>query len=158
MKRPLVTAALGALVAVAACGGGGEGPGDPLVSGSLTGAYKGQAFVPVNGFATVYQGSNLIGLGDGPINCSSPQRSDPPSGTNALFTMSALDVGSYGQVFVQIIQNKGNFEGIGSNTGSITITAVTATSVAGSIAYSYTDDASLTYGLSGSFEVSRCPM
>jgi hypothetical protein len=158
MKRPLVTAALGALVAVAACGGGGEGPGDPLVSGSLTGQFKGQAFVPAFGFATIYQGSNLIGLGDGPLNCSSPERSEPPSGTNALFTMSALDVGSYGQVFVQILQNKGNFEGIGSNTGNVMITAASATSVAGSIGYSYTDAAGLTYGVTGSFEVARCPM
>jgi hypothetical protein len=157
MKRPLVMAALGALVAVGACGGG-EGSGDPLVSGSLTGEYKGQPFVPAFGFATIYQGSNLIGLGDGPINCASPQRSEPPSGTNALFTMSALDVGSYGQVFVQILQNKGSFEGIGSNTGSVTITAVSAMSVAGTISYSYTDAANLTYGVSGSFEVERCPM
>jgi hypothetical protein len=150
---------MGALVVVASCGGGGAGgPGDPLVSGSLAGEYKGQAFVPVFGFATIYQSSNLIGLGDGPLNCASPQLSDPPRGTNALFTMTALDVGSYGQVFVQILQNKGNFEGIGSNTGSVTITAVSATSVAGSIEYRYTDDASLTYGLSGSFEVERCPM
>ena len=160
MRKPLVMAAVAALIAVASCGGGGGagGPGDPLVSGSLTGEYKNQAFVPAFGFATIYQGSNLIGLGDGPLNCASPQRSDPPSGTNGLFTMTALDVGSYGQVFVQILQNKGNFEGIGSNTGSVTITAVSATSVAGTIAYSYTDAASLNYGLSGSFEVARCPM
>jgi hypothetical protein len=158
MRRPLVIAALGALVVFASCGGSGEGPGDPLVAGALTGQYKGQAFVPAFGFATIYQGSNLIGLGDGPINCASPQRTEPPSGTNALFTMAALDVGSHGQVFVQILQNKGRFEGIGSNTGSVTLTAVSATSVAGTIDYSYTDDAGLTYGLSGSFEVERCPM
>ena len=60
-------------------------------------------------------------------------------------------------MLVQLLQNRGNFEGTGSNSGTITITAVSDTSVAGTVSYSYTDDASLTYGLSGSFEVARCP-
>src|SRR4029077_17795256 len=98
MRRPIVTLALGALITVGACGGGGEGPGDPLVSGSLAGVYKGVPFSPAFGFATVYQGANLIGLGDGPINCASPQRNEPPTGTNALFTVPVLDVGTYSSV------------------------------------------------------------
>ena len=156
MRKPLVTIALSTVVALAACGGG-EGAGEPLVSGSLAGEYKGQPFVPAFGFVSLYNGSNLIGLGDGPLNCGSPQRPDPPSGTNALFTLSTLEVKTYSSVLVQILQNKGNFEGTGSNSGTITITAVSDTSVAGTVSYSYTDDESLTYGLSGSFEVARCP-
>jgi hypothetical protein len=41
----------------------------------------------------------------------------------------------------------------------VTLTAVSATSVAGTITYSYSDSTTGdTYGLSGSFEVSRCQM
>ena len=57
---------------------------------------------------------------------------------------------------MDILQNKGDFEGTGSNSGTIMITAVSDTSVAGTVSYGYTDDASKTYGLSGSFEVARC--
>jgi hypothetical protein len=147
----------GVVLSLAACGGGGEGPGEPLVAGALAGEYKGQAFVPVFGFVTVYDDEHLIGMGDGPLNCGSPQRPDPPSGTNALFALPTLEVKTYSSVLVQILQNKGDFEGIGSNSGTITLTAVSDTSIAGSISYSYTDDASQTYGLTGSFEVARCP-
>ena len=55
------------------------------------------------------------------------------------------------------MQNKGSFESAGSNSGTITLTAVSDTSVAGSVSYSYTSDANQTYGLSGTFEVARCP-
>ena len=156
MRTPLVTIALGTVVALAACGGG-EGAGEPLVSGSLAGEYKGQPFVPAFGFATLYDGSNMIALGDGPLNCASANRPDPPGGTNALFSLPTLEVKTYSSVLVDILQNKGNFEGTGSNSGTITITAVSDTSVAGAVSYSYTDDATQTYGLSGSFEVARCP-
>jgi hypothetical protein len=154
--NPLVTIALSSVVALAACGGG-EGAGEPLVSGALAGEYKGQPFVPAFGFATLYKGSNLIALGDGPLNCASANRPDPPSGTNALFSLPALEVKTYSSVLVELIQNRGNFEGTGSNGGTITLTAVGDTSVAGTVSYRYTDDASQTYGLSGSFEVARCP-
>ena len=49
-------------------------------------------FVPMFGFATLYKGSNLIALGDGPLNCASASRPDPPSGTNALFSLPTLEV------------------------------------------------------------------
>ena len=157
MRKPLVSFALSVSLGLAACGGG-EGPGEPLVAGSLAGEYKGQAFVPAFGFATIYKGSNLIGLGDGPLNCASPDRADPPSGTNAMFALPTLEAKTYSSVLVQLLQNKGTFQGIGSNSGTITLTTVSDTSVAGTISYSYTDDASQTYGLSGSFEVTRCLM
>lgn len=155
MRKPVVALVLSTAVTLAACGGG-EGPGEPLLSGELAGTYKGQAFTPAFGFVTLYEGSNLIGLGDGPLNCASPQRPDPPSGTNAMLVLSTLEVKTYSSVLVQILRNNGSFEGTGSNSGTVTITAVSDTSVAGTVAYSYTD-ASQTYGLSGSFEVARCP-
>ena len=156
MRKSLVAIALSAVVSLAACGGG-EAAGDPLVSTTLAGEYKGQPFVPAFGFATLYNGSNLIGLGDGPLNCGSPERQNPPSGTNALFALPTLEVKTYSSVLVQIFQNKGSFESTGSNSGTITLTTVSDTSVAGSISYNYTNDESQTFGLSGSFEVARCP-
>jgi hypothetical protein len=156
MRRPAVALVLAAVVAVAACGAG-EGAGEPLLSGSLAGEYQGQPFAPAFGFATPYQTTNLIALGDGPLNCASPERNDPPSGTNVLLAVPALEVATYSSVLVQVMQNKGSFYSTGSNTGTVTLATVTATSVAGSVTYSYTDDEGHTYGISGSFEVIRCP-
>jgi len=160
MGRSLIGIGLGALVAFAACGGGGGGgAGVPLVSGSLAGQYKGQAFTPMFGVETLYMGSNLIAIGDGPLNCGSAQRPDPPAGTNAIFEIPTVDVGTYASVFVDLIQNKGSFMGVGSNGAIVNISAVSAAAVAGDISWSYTDSATGdTYGLTGTFEVSRCPM
>ena len=159
MGKRFVTVLVGTLVAFAGCGGGGgAGAGVPLVSGSLTGEYKSQPFTPAFGVATVYQGQSLIALGDGPLNCASPMRPNPPAGTNAVIELSALDVGTYSMVFVDIIQNKGSFQGFGSNSGTVTITASTASSVAGTVMYNDIDGATnLSYGISGDFEVERCP-
>jgi len=157
----LVATALGIGIVVAGCGGGGGGtaPGAPLVSGSLTGEYRGQTFTPTFGVATVYQSSNLIAFGDGPVNCASPQQNDPPPGTTAVLELPAFDPGSYAAVFVDIIQNKGSFAGYGTNSGTVTIDSAGATSIAGSVTYSATDSMdNQHYALSGSFEVSRCPM
>ena len=76
---------------------------------------------------------------------------------SALISVPAFEVGSYSSRLVQILRNLGNFEGTGSNTASVDITAVSADSVAGSVTYSYTDDQSQSYALSGTFEVIRCP-
>jgi hypothetical protein len=158
MKRPLLTVTVATLLAATACGGGTAG--EPLVSTTLTGQFNGQSFKPAFGVATVSQGSNVIALGDGALDCASAQQSDPPMGTTATFSVPALDVGTYSAVFVDLIQYEGrSFDGVGSSDGTVTLTAVTALSVAGTIAYSYTDSSTGgTYSLSGSFEVSRCPM
>jgi hypothetical protein len=156
MGRLRLFVGLGALVAITGCGGGGGGAGEPLVTGTLSGDYKGHAFTPAFGFATIYSGTNLIGVGDGPLNCDSPDSSTPPRGTNAVFSLDTLAVGSYSSVFVQLYYNVSGFEGAGSNTGAVTITSVTGGSVAGSIDYSDTVDGQ-PLSLSGSFEVTRCP-
>jgi hypothetical protein len=71
-----------------------------------------------------------------------------------------LAVGTYSSIFVDLIQYKaGSLDGTGSSDGTVMLTAVSSTSVAGSITYAYTDSTTgAVYGLSGSFEVSRCPM
>ena len=81
-------------------------------------------------------------------------------GTTATFSVPTLDVGTYSSVFVDLIQYEArNFEGVGSSDGTVMLTAVSTDSVAGTIAYSNTDSSTGgTYSLSGSFEVSRCPM
>jgi hypothetical protein len=145
------------MIAVAGCGGGGGGAGEPLMSGSLSGSYKGQAFTPMFGFAATNGANNLVAVGDGPLNCGSVDLPEPPYGTNALISIPAFEVGSYSSRLVQILRNVGGFEGTGANSGSVELTAVTADSVAGSVTYSYTDDQGQTYGLSGTFEVIRCP-
>jgi hypothetical protein len=158
MQRPLLTVTVATLLAGTACGGGTTG--EPLVSTTLTGQFNGQAFTPAFGVATVYQGSNVIGLGDGALNCASTQQNDPPMGTSATFSVPTLEVGTYPSVFVEMVQYEArNLDGVGSSDGTVTLTAVGASSVAGTIAYSYTDSGTGgTYSLSGSFEVSRCPM
>jgi len=156
MSRLRVFVGLGALVAITGCGGGGGAAGEPLVTGTLAGEYKGHAFTPAFGFAAIYSGSNLIGVGDGPLNCESIASTAPPRGTNAVFSLDTLAVGSYSSVFVQLYYNVSGFEGAGSNAGRVTITSVTDGSVAGSIDYSDTVDVQ-PLSLSGSFEVIRCP-
>lgn len=159
MTRPLPAATLLTLLASVACGGGGAA-GDPLVSTTLTGQFKGQSFTPAFGVATLYKGSNVIALGDGALNCGSAQQNDPPLGTTATFSVPMLAVGTYSSIFVDLIQYKaGSLDGTGSSDGTVMLTAVSSTSVAGSITYAYTDSTTgAVYGLSGSFEVSRCPM
>jgi hypothetical protein len=158
MQRPLVTVTVAMLLAGTGCGGGTSG--EPLVSTTLAGQFDGQPFKPAFGVATVYQGSNLIALGDGPLDCASIQQNDPPMGTTATFSVPALEVGTYPSVFVDLVQYEArNFDGVGSSDATVVLTAVGASSVAGTIAYSYTDSSTGgAYGLSGSFEVSRCPM
>jgi hypothetical protein len=157
MQRPLLTVTVATLLAGTGCGGGTAG--EPLVSTTLTGQFNGQPFKPAFGVATVYQGSNLIALGDGALDCASTQQNDPPMGTTATFSVPALEVGTYPSVFVDLVQYEArNLDGVGSSDATVMLTAVGATSVAGTIAYSYTDSTGGAYGLSGSFEVSRCPM
>jgi len=149
--------ALSYLVVVVGCGGGGAS-GDPLISGSLAGEYEGQPFTPTFGFATLYEDTTIIGLGDGDLNCASPTQNEPPPGTNAILALPSFDVGTYSNVFVNLYRNVDGFEGTGSNGGSVTITASSADSVAGMVSYSYTDDGGLTSGLDGTFDVVRCPI
>ncbi|HTB58112.1 MAG TPA: hypothetical protein VLC06_09575 [Polyangia bacterium] len=158
MKRPLLTVTVATLLAATACGGGTAG--EPLVSSTLTAEFNGQSFKPMFGVEAVYQGSNVIALGDGALNCASTQQNDPPMGTTATFSVPMLEVGTYPSIFVDMIQYEGgNFDGVGSNDATVTLTAVSASSVAGTVAYSYTDSSTGgAYSLSGSFEVSRCPM
>jgi hypothetical protein len=157
MGRRRAVLGLGLLVAIAGCGGGSESAGAPLVTGTLTGDYKGHAFTPMFGFATTHSATGLIGIGNGPLNCDSPENNAPPSGINAVFSLDTLAVGSYSSVYVQLYYNVGRFEGAGSNSGSVTITSVTDGSVAGSIDYSDTASDGQPLVLSGSFEVIRCP-
>jgi hypothetical protein len=158
MTRSLLTVVVMTLLAGGACGGGSAG--EALVSTTLTGQFKGQSFTPTSGVATVVQGSNVIAVGDGPLNCSSAQQNDPPMGTTVTLSVSTLDVGTYSPVFLDFIRYEAtNFDGFGSNDGTLMLTAVDASSVTGTIAYSYTDSSTGdSYALSGSFEVSRCPM
>ena len=151
------TGAVASMIVAGLSGGCGTSEqGEPLLAATLTAEYAGQPFTPEFGFATLYQGSGLIGLGTGPIHCGSEQANAPPSGTNAVVGVP-LEVGVHSSVFVQMLQNNGSYEAHGANTGSVTITAVSPESVAGSIGFDYTDDAGKHYAVSGSFEVVHCP-
>ena len=143
-------------LAFAACGSGSES-GEPLLSGNVTGTYGDDTFTAVNGFA--YSDSDtahVIGLGDGPLNCSSPNKPDPPSGMMAGINLSSLEVGTYNSVLITIYRNVGGFEGKGTNSGNVEITASSAESVAGTVAYNDESDGT-TLALNGTFEVVYCP-
>jgi hypothetical protein len=157
VKRPLLNATLVTLLATAGCGRGDAG--DALLSTTLTGQFNGQAFTPAFGVATIYKGSNVIALGDGAITCGSVQQNDTPMGTNAKFSVPTLDVGTYSSVSVYMSQYEGRtFDLVGSSDATVTLTAVSMSSVVGTITYGYTDSAGGTYSLAGSFEVTRCQM
>ena len=141
---------------LAACGGSDEA-GEPLLSGSVQGSFDGMTFTAVNGFATLYHDAGLIGVGDGPLHCGSEQSSSPPPGNMIGMSVPSLAAGAYSNVIVEIYKNKGGFEGVGANTGTVTLTAVTDASVAGTVSFSYTDDMGRMFTANGTFEVVHCP-
>jgi hypothetical protein len=152
------------ILGVGACGGDSA---DPLVSGSLTGVYKGQTFTPVNGYATVYTQTlqnqsvthTLIALGDGSIHCGTESAPAPPSGSNVVFFLPAtITTQAYTGVTTQIMSGSGNsWNSIISSNGNVTITAITDTTIAGSVSYDYTDSMTQDhYSVSGTFEVTKC--
>ena len=155
MRDGLVSCAVSLLI-LSGCGGGDGEDGEPLIESSLVGDYDGNAFSPANGFATVYNDANLIGVGDGPIRCGSEDDNDPPSGTNVAFSVPSFEAGAYSNVFVELYRNVGDFEGVGSNQGLVMLEAVSETSIAGSLEYDYTDDDGRHFAISGTFEVLRC--
>lgn len=144
------------LVAVLGSACGSDEAGEPLLSATITGEYDGHPFTPAFGFATIRNGTGFIAVGDGPIHCGSENAPDPPSGTNASFGVP-LEVGTRGSVAVQLYRNIGSFEGVGANTGSVTLTAVSDGSIAGTVAFDYTDTMTRHFALNGAFEVLRCP-
>ena len=154
MRGRLVSCAVA--LALAGCGGGDDEEGEPLIAGSIAGDYDGNAFTPTNGFATLFENVNLIGLGDGPIRCGSEDDNDPPGGTMAAFAVPAFEAGTWSNVLVQLYRNVDEFEGVGSNQGSVTLDEVSETSIAGSVEYDYTDDDGRHFAISGTFEVVRC--
>jgi len=149
---PLALAMVGVLTA---CGGDSE-EGEPLLGGEVSGDFAGKSFTAENGFATIYEDTPLIVIGDGPVHCGTESKNSPPSGTNAAMTVPAFEVGNYTSQFVQLYDNDGDFRGVGSNTGSISLTAVTAESIAGSVEFDYTSDEQEHFSVSGSFEVLLC--
>jgi hypothetical protein len=154
-KKFNIILVLAAGLAFAACGSSEKG--EPLLSSTVTGTYGDDSFTAVNGFA--YEPSDtskVIGLGDGPLNCNSPYKNDPPSGMMGGISLPSFEVGTYSGVMVTIYRNIGSFEGKGTNAGSVEITASSAESIAGTVAY--TDDYEGTaLSLNGSFEVVHCP-
>jgi len=137
---------------------GGDDGGDPLLSGAVSGSFDGTAFDVAYGFSTPYQGQFLIALGDRDLHCGSQDSTQPPGGRSAAISIPAAEVGTYGSVFVQMFSNVGSFEGVGTNTGTVEITDVTADSVSGSVSFDYTDDESRHFTLMGTFEVVNCTM
>lgn len=152
MRRRVALLALA--LSLTSCGD--DAAGEPLVSGTLMGSYDGADFEPINGYASTYMGQPFIALGTGPIRCGSEESPSPPPGYNAVVRAPDFAVGSYGSVFVQLYANVSGFEGVGSNGGSLDITAVTADTVSGSIDYAYTDGDGRMFTLSGTFEVVLC--
>jgi hypothetical protein len=154
-RYSLVLTLLAAGGLLAACGGD-PAPGEPLLSGSVSGAYGQETFTAIYGFAIdASETSKLIGVGDGPLNCQSPEQPDPPPGMMGSIRLPSFEVGTYTSVMVNVYNNRGSFVGKGSNAGTAEITASSADSVAGSVAYS--DDVNgTTVSLQGTFEVVRC--
>ncbi|MBK8409561.1 MAG: hypothetical protein IPL19_16445 [Sandaracinaceae bacterium] len=140
---------------VAASCGGGTTP-EPLLATTLVGSYAGEEFIPVNGFATVYQGNAIIVLSDAAVACGTEDNNTPPPGHTTALNLPALAVGSYGNVFVQMYNNVGRFDGAGQNSGSVTISSVTDESIVGEVTFNYTDNEDREFSFTGTFEVAHC--
>jgi hypothetical protein len=140
---------------VAACGGGSGNAGEPLLAGNIEASYDGEDFTPAFGFATGFQDGNIVALGDGPIHCGTESQNAPPPGRTIIVSLDALAEGTFTGVFVQMFRNVDDFEGIGSDDGSVTIDLVDDT-IAGTLSYAFTDTDNRTFSASGSFEVHLC--
>jgi hypothetical protein len=149
-----IVTAIGLALSLTACGGGPAA--EPVLEAATTGSYDGTEFTVVSGFASADADSALILLGDGNLYCGVESSGSPPTGRNASISLPALEVGSYGSVMVFMMEDVGSYRGSGANTGSVTLTEVTETSVAGEVSFSHTNDQGQDFSLSGTFEVARC--
>ena len=139
----------------AACGGDGS-ENTPLISGTVTGTYGSDTFTLRNGvLGKTSGGSDVIILGTDAMSCASPKAPAPPAGNFASIAVPTLAVGSYGNVLVQVYENRGDFSGAGSSSGSLTITDLTDTTMAGSVSFSETVSGKA-LALNGDFELERC--
>lgn len=154
--RPPSSRSIALALSLLATACGGDSTGEPLLATSLVGSYDGTEFIPTNGFATVYQGNALIVMGDGPVGCGTEDNSLPPRGRNGALRVPALEVGSYSNVLVQLYSNVGRFEGVGENSGTVTISSVTDESITGDVTWTYTDDEGRDFSFTGTFEVVHC--
>ena len=143
--------------ALAACGTSDQA-GDPLISGSVQASFDGNAFTPTFGFATIYQGQAVIGITEAPLHCGSENMSSPPSGSGLIIALPApFAVSQNPQGFVQVYRNAApsGYEAVGS-TGTVDIVSVTSDSIAGDVAFTFTDDMSRTFTANGTFQVVNC--
>jgi hypothetical protein len=146
--------ALGTLVAVAGCGGGA--PSERLVSGTLSGEYADQPFDLGFGFETSFREEETFAFSVATLDCTPPIADQLPPSTTATFTFPSLELGSYTQVNVLLWDQASAVWNLGSNEGNVTISAVTDTSVSGSVDYTHVDPYGQTYAVSGTFNVVRC--
>jgi len=143
------------VLGVLACGDG-DPPHEPLISGDVTGNFEGTIFAVAEGVADEVDGSAVILLGTDAIHCDSAELLRPPKGYFAAISPPSFEVGGYGGVRVVVYANDGSLNGAGDDGGTIEITASDASSVAGSVEYSYLDSDANRYALNGTFEVVRC--
>lgn len=142
-----------ALAVLSGCGTSSSS--EPLISGAVTGTYEASTFDVKLGVAAAHGSGFVILLSSQSLNCDTVTAAEPPKGQGAVVSLPSLDVNQYSGVDVELIQNLGSFTGTGSNKGSVEITASSAASVAGTIAYTDTID-DQPYAMNGMFEVTRC--
>lgn len=140
--------------AVAACS---DADSEPLLAGDVTGTFGTTDFTIINGIiGRSASGSYGIALGSDDMGCSSITADEPPPGNWAVIQVSTLEPGTYSNTNVVVAENHSDYHSLGTNSGVLVISSVSATSVAGSIAYADEVDGTA-LALNGDFEVKRCP-
>lgn len=152
----VLTSSLLVAATLSACGSD-EAAGLSLLSGQVAGEYKGMTADLTFGLAATGSAQSLIGFSSKTINCGSLESDSPPRGTFGIAYLPSLDAGTYGSVLVQMAYNEGSYAAEGTNSGTVTITASSETSIAGTVAYTNTNSDGETFALAGTFEVERCP-
>lgn len=139
-----------------ACGGDGDSDNSPLISGTVTGTFGGDTFTIRNGvLGKTSGGSNVVVLGTDDMSCASPKAPAPPEGNFASISVATLEVGTYGNVLVQVFENHDELAGKGTTAGTLTIVDLTDTTMSGTISFAATVDGTA-LALNGDFEVERC--
>ncbi|HEY4244663.1 MAG TPA: hypothetical protein VGM88_32840 [Kofleriaceae bacterium] len=132
-------------LALAACGGGG----DDHFSGSAMIDYHGTMSIPSDGVAFLANGHGMVVVfGTGSVDCDTQDNSSLGDGTYAEMQLQAI-TGQYPSESITL------FDGSDTSqiTGDVTLTTVTADSVAGTVTAMDTDN---DLGVNGTFTVESC--
>jgi len=145
------------LAGLVACGGGGGSiAGDPLIQSTLTAEFNNKPWTPMYGFGRMEETAFILRVGSTKISCADDFEGEPRDGTYGVTGITgAPAIGNSTPLFNLTEVTGGDLTGKGS-TGSLMITAVSATEISAVFGFSTTIDNGR-YALMGAVTMLVCP-